>query len=92
MRRIPSVSEGYGEMTRGSLDRLLGLLKGLPEAYKLSSESSFLDIGSGFGKVVFHMKLAGRVMKSEGIEFVRVRASVAEEAIPTTSIFRARNL
>mmetsp|Transcript_54406 Transcript_54406/g.90431 ORF Transcript_54406/g.90431 Transcript_54406/m.90431 type:complete len:552 (-) Transcript_54406:6-1661(-) len=78
MRRIPSVSEGYGEMTRGSLDRLLGLLKGLPEAYKLSSESSFLDIGSGFGKVVFHMKLAGRVMKSEGIEFVRVRASVAE--------------
>lgn len=30
------------------------LLIGSPESYNLTKDSSFLDIGSGFGKPVFH--------------------------------------
>jgi len=32
----------------------LKLLIGSPESYNLTKDSSFLDIGSGFGKPVFH--------------------------------------
>jgi hypothetical protein len=38
----------------------------------ITEESSFLDIGSGFGKCVFHALFAG-FKKSTGIEYVRHR-------------------
>ena len=60
-------SEGYGEVTQGSLQRLCCLLSGLrehvlgrlhgglaswPRAWDLRSESSLVDVGSGYGKAV----------------------------------------
>lgn len=66
----PTVSEGYGEATLGSVSRLLHMLETLPEEdLRLGSNSTFLDIGSGFGKVVFHAKLFSGVNNSVGIEY-----------------------
>ena len=60
-------SEGYGEVTQGSLQRLCCLLSSLrehilgrlhgsmgswPRAWDLRSESSLVDVGSGYGKAV----------------------------------------
>ena len=100
-----SASEGYGEMTEGSIERLFCFLeridgKDAPASFKVStpqknperrsttiptSESpsaesqanSFIDIGSGYGKVVFHAKLGGKYSHSVGIEYVESRAALA---------------
>ena len=60
---------GYGEITKGHMTQLLTLMQNtvklVPEdkmnllnepieEYNLTSQSRFLDIGSGFGKPVFH--------------------------------------
>jgi hypothetical protein len=109
-------SEGYGEMTEGSIERLLIFLKSITaktlavplpisthpeeelksratscEAQNLASEpdpswnltrfSSFIDIGSGYGKVVLHAKLSARVQSAVGIEYVASRAAMASETI-----------
>ena len=42
-----------------------------------SQVNTFIDIGSGYGKVVFHAKLGGRYSHSVGIEYVESRASLA---------------
>ena len=39
--------------------------------------NTFIDIGSGYGKVVFHAKLGGKYSHSVGIEYVKSRASLA---------------
>lgn len=97
-----AASEGYGEMTEGSIERLLLLLRDLSSAeldsplpmrtpekgarnadvassVNLTEESSFIDVGSGYGKVVFHAALSARVAKSVGIEYVPSRAKKASE-------------
>jgi len=46
-------SLGYGEITAGSFDKLLRyLVQEAPEPLRMRERSSFLDIGSGFGKVL----------------------------------------
>jgi SAM-dependent methyltransferase len=99
-----AASEGYGEMTEGSIERLLLLLRELTSAeldaplplrtpekgqtiaeareangIDLSEKSTFIDIGSGYGKVVFHAALTARVAKSVGVEYVPSRAQKASE-------------
>ena len=103
-------SEGYGEMTEGSVERMLLFLKNLddhpevarlkeverltkerknpptkntkntgppdpdpdpePATRNLTPSSSFIDVGSGYGKVVLHAKLSARVNRAVGIEYV----------------------
>ena len=47
-------------------------LKHAPEAYRLTAASSFIDIGSGFGKPVFHAAMyAG--CRGKGVEIVPAR-------------------
>lgn len=41
--------------------------------------STFVDIGSGYGKVVFHAKISADVSRSVGIEYVPARARMAEK-------------
>ena len=111
--RCDPSSEGYGEMTEGSIERLLTFLKTIttktlavplpksaqpedglsvraspsglsfaPEAdssWNLTRSSSFIDIGSGYGKVVLHAKLSARVRSAAGIEYVTSRAVMASE-------------
>ena len=97
-----AASEGYGEMTEGSIERLLQLLGDLTEAeldsplpvrtpekgksnaaawadLNLCEESTFIDVGSGYGKVVFHAALSAKVAKSVGVEYVPSRAQKASE-------------
>lgn len=79
---------GYGEITKGALQHLLSKiqrctelllteeqLNRLPfpkEDYNLKENSTFLDIGSGFGKPVFHASLQ-TYCHSKGIEVVPAR-------------------
>ena len=109
-------SEGYGEMTEGSIERLLVFLRTLgshPEVERLAarkngaektkksrrvargvsarndhlaeldltSSSSFIDVGSGYGKVVLHARLSARVAEAAGIEYVASRADMAADAL-----------
>ena len=97
-----SASEGYGEMTEGSMERLFSFLEHMDEkehetfavmtplknskncvsssqvSYKLvPKESTFVDVGSGYGKVVFHAKLGAQFSYAVGIEYVESRANLA---------------
>jgi len=101
-----SASEGYGEMTAGSIEKLFIFLRGLDienlvgvelppslstpnknlkdcihhnhSKYRMiPGQSTFIDIGSGYGKVVFHAKISADVSRSVGIEYVPARAQMA---------------
>ena len=47
------------------------------EQWNLTNESSFIDIGSGYGKVVFHAALAVGVTRAQGVEYVQSRHDIA---------------
>ena len=51
------------------------------DKYKLTPSSSFLDIGSGFGKTVFHTKVAINVKESVGIEYLPMRYNKSVELL-----------
>eukprot|EP00741_Cyanophora_paradoxa_P012624 tig00020614_g12197.t1 len=78
------VSQGYGEMTLSSVGELLAWLSEPPEEFRaaglaLGSDSTFVDIGSGFGKVVFHAVLQCDVKAAHGVEYVSSRVEAAEK-------------
>ena len=84
-------SEGYGEATCATAERLIRVLcnltryipsmSGWDEAWNLSTDSSFLDIGSGYGKVVLHAKLAVGCRHCHGIECVPKRVEISNGAL-----------
>ena len=87
-------SEGYGEATMGSVQKLGFILQNLRELvlmplhptgwgilWDLGPWSSFLDIGSGYGKVVLHLRLSARMRRSVGYECVFSRHQIGERAI-----------
>lgn len=72
----PHRSSGYGELTLQGFDKLLTRMRELSierEDASLDSRSGFLDIGSGFGKCVFHASLAGTFALCCGMEIVELR-------------------
>jgi len=83
-------SEGYGEATCATVEKLLRLLSrltyyvpamgGWAGLWNLDQDASFLDVGSGYGKVVFHAKLMCGVRCSVGIECVAKRTELADLA------------
>lgn len=42
--------------------------------FNLCEDSMFIDVGSGYGKVVFYVVFLVKVVKSVGIEYVFSRA------------------
>ena len=88
-------SEGYGEPTTSSAHRVGVVLANLRKAvltplhaetawgllWDLGPHSTFLDIGSGYGKVVLHFKLLANVRKSVGVECVLSRHQIAEKSL-----------
>src|SRR5690554_4827346 len=81
-----SVSPGYGEIAMGSFSKIVHYMQHegsitfnhliqAPLPLRMDSTSSFLDIGSGFGKCVFHTKIQALVQRSVGIEYVATRSS-----------------
>lgn len=51
----------------------LPLLNGSPQSYNLVRDSTFLDIGSGFGKPVFHAAMAVGKLKSSQDRLLKSR-------------------
>uniref|UniRef100_A0A7S3BPB9 DOT1 domain-containing protein n=1 Tax=Haptolina ericina TaxID=156174 RepID=A0A7S3BPB9_9EUKA len=80
-------SEGYGEATCSTAEKLIGLLSNLTcfvpamagwdDVWNLNEDASFLDIGSGYGKVIFHVKLLTGCRRVTGIECVAKRAEIS---------------
>ena len=80
---------GYGEISPGSMTGLISYLMNLDtilssdsdaffDTYSLSQKSYFLDIGSGFGKPIFHCALqAGCVC--QGVEVVPARVEFCQD-------------
>jgi hypothetical protein len=60
----------YGEITQNSFQRVVDFLK---ENCALTSESLFLDIGSGLGKPNFHVAVDPGVQVSYGVELEELR-------------------
>jgi hypothetical protein len=74
-----TLSPGYGEITRAGITKILKYLQlEAPEHLRMGSESTFIDIGSGFGKVVFHAKLQTQARRCIGIECVKFRNQKAQ--------------
>lgn len=78
----PQISAGYGELSWQGFDKIVHWMEQeAPDAIKLTSKSRFLDIGSGFGKCVFHARLRAQVARSVGIECIKTRHEKALEAL-----------
>lgn len=118
-------SEGYGEATIGSVQKLIVLLQNLRQLvlgklcppdmqwsgsvhavpgsgaldltgtrprptlpprnalYDLGQLSTFLDVGSGYGKVIVHAKLEASPRRCVGVECVISRHNIAEKMLQT---------
>lgn len=93
-------SEGYGEATMASVAKMGVLLQNLRQLvlqdlcpfihwgllWDLGPHSSFLDIGSGYGKVVMHLRLAVGMRKAVGVECVGSRVQIANKALYTINV------
>lgn len=74
--REATVAETNGELRPSSISRILEALCALPEPYALCRESRFLDVGSGFGRVVFHTRMMVRCAQCHGVEYVLQRVAL----------------
>lgn len=57
----------YGEITQKSFQRVIDYLK---EHCNFTSESTFIDIGSGLGKPNFHTSIDPGVKVSNGVDYI----------------------
>jgi hypothetical protein len=64
----------YGELTMGSMQRIVNIMV---EKCGLSSDSRFIDVGSGLGKPNFHVAQYPGVRLSIGIELESIRWKLA---------------
>jgi hypothetical protein len=82
-----TVSLGYGELLRHSFQKILDyMMHEAPHELRLGADSYFLDIGSGYGKTVFHTKLAANVKESMGVEYLPERVNKAVEVMRLPSV------
>lgn len=78
----PAISAGYGELSWQGFDKVVYWMAcEAPDFVRMGPSSIFLDIGSGFGKCVFHAKLRAQVARSVGIECIKTRHEKASEAL-----------
>lgn len=82
MRDHGTVSHGYGEFTRGAIDSFFDFLE-VQAKEVVQKGDTFVDIGSGHGRVVLHAAARmGRVFsRVRGIEAVRARHEVATKTL-----------
>jgi len=64
----------YGELTMGSMQKIVNIMM---EKCRLSSDSRFIDVGSGLGKPNFHVAQYPGVRISIGIELESIRWKLA---------------
>jgi SAM-dependent methyltransferase len=63
---------GYGETGFDSIEAIINNFKD-----KFNDDTIFYDLGSGFGKIVYHIGLLHNVKKSCGIEYSKERHEIA---------------
>lgn len=73
-------SEGYGET---GFDSIETLVKNLPEYF--NQNTVFYDLGSGLGKIVYHIGVKYNVKKSCGIEYSKERFNKSIEFLNETN-------
>jgi len=78
---IMDKSAPYGEMTATSMQTLFDLLLTKDKSFSVTKESTFLDIGSGNGKVVIHAMLQLPVFQSVGVEIDKKRCKLALQSL-----------
>ena len=86
-----NTSEGYGEATCATAERLFLILskltacvpamRGWETLWNLNQDASFLDIGSGYGKVCVHAKLSTLCRQAHGVECVANRVEISNLAL-----------
>ncbi len=86
-----STSEGYGEVTLNTSARVLRTLQNLTsfvpvmaqwgDEWNLDTNATFVDIGSGYGKMPIHAKLATGCRSAHGIECVPKRVEISALAL-----------
>lgn len=75
-----TISAGYGELSWQGFDKITYWMQHeAPDFLRINQESTFLDIGSGFGKCVFHAKIRTGCKHSIGIECIQTRHQKALE-------------
>ncbi|KAK2962727.1 hypothetical protein BLNAU_2160 [Blattamonas nauphoetae] len=75
-------SIGYGEMQLASVQNIIEEIQKLAEPLQITNESTFVDVGSGMGKLVYHMILATDVKESWGVEILQNRHDAARKVGP----------
>jgi len=77
-----TTSPGYGEISCKGFSRIIDFLQnGVMKALQMDENSSFLDIGSGYGKCVLHAKIQANVFRSVGVECIKFRHEKALEVL-----------
>ena len=86
----------YGEATLPTAEKLLRILHNLTSyvpamagwdgPWNLNADATFLDIGSGYGKVVLHAKIVTGCRLSRGIECVAKRVEISNLAAQVTLV------
>lgn len=77
-----TVSLGYGELRIGQFSKIISyLMNDVTDELKMSDKSSFLDIGSGYGKCIMHARIQAGVAKCDGIEYNNKRYECSEKVL-----------
>ena len=73
--------EGTTESICALLDAVFGLQVSDSDVKLTPAKSHFVDLGSGFGKVVFHAALHSRVGRVSGIELISQRYAMSQNIL-----------
>jgi hypothetical protein len=73
--KISEMSQGYGEIGNASLQRAIMYMVNdvSPPSLRMNSGSTFVDVGSGFGKVCWYVSVMAPMVHVRGIEINKAR-------------------
>ena len=72
----------YGEITEKGVNQLI---ENLRDNNYINRPLSFVDVGSGYGKMVFHMAMFDDIKKSKGIEFLKSKFKYSVDLLKSLS-------
>lgn len=72
----------YGEITEKGVNQLIEKLR---EHRYLTNQTTFVDVGSGYGKMVFHMAMFDEIKRSKGIEFLKSKFKYSVDLLKSLS-------
>tara|TARA_B100001287_G_C22654338_1_gene516883 strand:+ start:374 stop:979 length:606 start_codon:yes stop_codon:yes gene_type:complete len=72
----------YGEITEKGVNQLIEELR---NNNYINGTASFVDVGSGYGKMVFHMAMFDDIKHSKGIEFLKSKFKYSVDLLKSLS-------